>query len=441
MDSHNVSFQPRPDGVVVGSDVPPGFLQKLGMFLRRLWHAVLTNWRYRAIAIIVVVVVAGVIVMLGLMFFRPSSEPIAIAPEASQEGDMIDTNNDGQPDTPAPQGEDDKKTDDDTDSSTNPPSASQNGTGATGGSSGGGDTGNGGGSNNGGNSGGSSGGNSGGGGGGSNPGTGDCALPKYPTPNCTGVPVGWSPSTTINGDLNVTQAGAVIENHLVTGSISVQAPNVTIRNTRVYGEINNSLGNTVFGPMLIEDSEVVPPPGQSGGTVDFSAIGESNYTCRRCKIVNRIEGWRISSAVTGSGPVTIEHSYAKIGSDPAYCAQFDPHGDGIQGFFGTFATIHHNTIDQRNDPCTTAPLFIADSSAGGNITDNVLAGGTFTMRLLDGNFPTVTGNKIVNDEWAFGPFDTTSCNQIGTWSGNALVTFNFTTGTIINHVGDLNDCA
>jgi hypothetical protein len=268
-----------------------------------------------------------------------------------------------------------------------------------------------------------------------------CALPAYPTSDCTGVPAGWTPTTTITGNLVVSTPGAVIENYLVTGTIDVRAANVTIRKTRVYGSIDNFITNIIYGPLLIEDSEVVLPPGDTFSDDFGSAIGVANYTCRRCKIVGRAEGWRVGgSGYSGAGPVTIEHSYAKLQVTQAQCDAYDPHGDGIQGYGGPFATINHNTIDQRDDPCPTAPIFIPDQgNDGATVTDNLLAGGGYSLRLLGGNFPTVTGNKIVANTWGYGPVDV-DCNLIGTWSGNATVTFNWTTGTITSQVQALNSC-
>ena len=131
----------------------------------------------------------------------------------------------------------------------------------------------------------------------------------------------------------------------------------------------------------------------------------------------------------------IEDSYAHLQVTQAQCDRDDPHGDGIQGYGGPSVTIRHNTIDQ-DDPCPTAPIFIADESAGGSVIDNVLAGGGFTLRLLSGTYSAVTGNKIVQGRYAFGPIDVV-CGTIGAWSGNATVTYDFATGTITSQVQPL----
>jgi hypothetical protein len=268
-----------------------------------------------------------------------------------------------------------------------------------------------------------------------------CALPAYPTAACTGVPAGWRPRTTHRGDLTVTKAGTVLTDHLVTGTLWVQATDVTIRNSRVYGTIDNFVGDRIYGHLTIENTEVVNPPGEKLSSNLQYAFGVADYTCRRCKVVNRLEGWRVgASSYSGAGPVTIEDSFAQLTVPPGLCESVDPHGDGIQGYGGPTALIRHNTIDQRRDDCPTAPIFIPDQdNAGGTVEDNLVAGGSFALRLTGGSFPSVTGNKIVDGTAAFGPLEV-DCAKIGVWRDNAVVTYDWASGTIRDEVKKLTDC-
>jgi hypothetical protein len=269
----------------------------------------------------------------------------------------------------------------------------------------------------------------------------DCALPAYPTAGCTGVPAGWEPGTTHQGDLTVTKAGTVLTDYLVTGTLWVQAPDVTIRRSRVYGTIDNFRGDRIYGHLTIEDTEVVNPPGQEFSTNLQYAFGVADYTCRRCKVVNRLEGWRVgASSYSGAAPVTIEDSFAHLAVPPGLCASVDPHGDGIQGYGGPTALIRHNTIDQRLDDCPTAPIFIPDQdNAGGTVENNLVAGGSYALRLTGGSFPSVSGNKIVDGTAAFGPLEV-DCAKIGVWKDNAVVTYDWESGTIRQEVKKLTDC-
>jgi hypothetical protein len=270
---------------------------------------------------------------------------------------------------------------------------------------------------------------------------GGCALPAYPTPGCTGVPQGWRPKRTKEGDLTITKAGTVLTDYLVTGTILVKAADVTIRRTRIYGGIDNFISDRIHGHLTIEDTEVVNPPGQEFSTNEQYAFGVANYTCRRCKVMNRIEGWRIgASSFSGAGNVTIEDSFAQLAVPPGTCETVDPHGDGIQGYGGPTAIIRHNTIDQRRDDCPTSPIFIPDQdNAGGSVEDNVLAGGGYALRLTGGSFPSVTGNKIVEGSPVYGPVEV-DCAKVGDWAGNAVVTYDWERGTIVKEKRKLDDC-
>ena len=63
------------------------------------------------------------------------------------------------------------------------------------------------------------------------PSTQSCPLPAYPDANCTGVPAGTT--LTPSGGLTITTAGTVIDGRDITGQVVVNAPNVTIRNSRI----------------------------------------------------------------------------------------------------------------------------------------------------------------------------------------------------------------
>ncbi|WP_229068332.1 hypothetical protein [Actinoplanes sp. DH11] len=270
---------------------------------------------------------------------------------------------------------------------------------------------------------------------------GNCALPRYPTAACTGVPAGWKPKRTTNGDLTITKNGTVVEDRLVTGSIIVRAADVTIRNTRVYGSIDNFHGNEIYGHTRIEDTEVVNPPGQEYSQNDQYAFGVANYTCLRCKVINRLEGFRVGAAdYSGAGSVLIQDSFAQLAVPPGMCASSDPHGDGLQAYGGPKVTLRHNTIDQRRDDCPTAPVFIPDQgNAGGTVVDNVLAGGGYALRLTGGKFAAVTGNKIVQGSFAYGPVEI-SCSLVSEFSGNATVKYDFATGKVTGQVKAINEC-
>ena len=87
---------------------------------------------------------------------------------------------------------------------------------------------------------------------------------------------------TPSGGLTISTAGTVIDAPDITGPVVVNAPNVTIRNTRIRSNSMWVIDNNSTG-LLIEDSEIVNRP-VSGQNNCHNAIGDSNFTVRRTEI-------------------------------------------------------------------------------------------------------------------------------------------------------------
>jgi hypothetical protein len=259
----------------------------------------------------------------------------------------------------------------------------------------------------------------------------------YPTADTTGVPAGTN-LTVHSGNLIVTTPNAVIDSRRVTGNIDVRAAGVVIKNSQIDGIVVND--NVAAHPAFtIQDSTV--------GTTTCSrhtagAIGTKNYTAKRVKLQNFPDGFRIA----GSN-VLIQDSYVKLCSaDPA------DHSDGIQAYGAGAATnvvIDHNVIDQTPvaGDRQTAPIFVPNDHAGQDnqgiavtVTNNVLAGGSFSLRVfgdLPWSSPSISGNKIVNNTWGYGPVDV-NCARVAEWKDNAVVTYDFATGKILSQVRALS---
>lgn len=266
-----------------------------------------------------------------------------------------------------------------------------------------------------------------------------CPLPKYPSDSCTGVPAGTA-LTTINGDYTA-KAGEVITGKRITGSVYISGNGVVIRNSEILGKVDNNAGSSSSRPSFtIEDSTLGPA---SCGSISDGVVGVANYTAKRVRIKNQPDGFRIA----GSN-VLIEDSYVTVCSKNP-----DDHSDGIQVYGAANATnivMRHNTIDQRSvtNGAATAPIFVpTDADRQGNngvtvtVADNVVAGGGYPLRVY-GSLPLtayVTGNKVVDKTWDYGPVDVT-CDKIKSWSGNAVITYDWNTGSILSQVRALTDC-
>jgi hypothetical protein len=204
-----------------------------------------------------------------------------------------------------------------------------------------------------------------------------------PGPATTGVPAGTG--LTPRASFTVTTSGAVVDAVDVTGTVTVAAPNVTIRRSRFTGT-GQSLGVYVrSGDVRIEDCEL-------RGDYTAAAVGFGSWTMVRSEI----------SGVTSDG--------VKIGSNTTmegnwlhdFVTAANAHNDGGQIETGaTDVVIRRNTITMTTSQ--NAALFLAPSlgpSSDGPVLveDNVLGGGNFSLNVLDGDHGRyVIGNITVRN--------------------------------------------
>jgi hypothetical protein len=247
----------------------------------------------------------------------------------------------------------------------------------------------------------------------------------FPTAATTGIPAGTT-LRSCGSTVTLSTANAVIDGCTYTGNVTVTAQNVTIKNSRLKGQV----WTQGSGSYTLLDSDIGPDSGCNGQT----ALGFGNYTAKRVKIHNFGDGVRAS----GSN-IVFEDSLI-LG-----CSNAGDHADGVQGYQGgTNIKINHNTIDLRAAaPYVTSPIFFADNSRAATVTNNLLLGGGYTLRIHDDFTPdqgpwVITGNRIGQNSWVNGPVATTNteCNK-ATWSDNRLVTVDanytvLTTGALVN---------
>lgn len=263
-------------------------------------------------------------------------------------------------------------------------------------------------------------------------------IGQYPTATTTGVPEGTT-LTAVAGDMVITTPNAVVDAKKVAGNIDIRTSGVVIKNSEIAGIVIND-NIATHHAFTIENSTV--GPATSCSTWGNGAVGIENYTAKKVHIRGFSDGFRVAG-----DNIVIQDSYVKLcATDP------NAHSDGIQAYGAANAQnilIKHNSIDQRDvlDGTATAPIFIPNDGANqGNqnlkvtVDDNLLAGGGFSLRVF-GNLPfsapSVSGNKIVAGTYAYGPVDV-ECSAIGDWTGNAVVTYDWTTGNIISQVNSLD---
>jgi hypothetical protein len=244
----------------------------------------------------------------------------------------------------------------------------------------------------------------------------------FPNPASTGVPAGWVPKQTLSSDMTVRTPGAVVQDIRFTNgaSIAVYADNVTIRRVEMLGgTITNQFGDAPAGcghDMVIEDVSFRQAPGTFVPS-DFPVIGEGSYTARRIEVDGRGEGPRLSDC----GPVTLENSFLRIhGADEGTAACDQVHSDGVQAVAGVGATARNNTIIFQTS-CGTSPWFVVNPAVnkGTYTIDRLLvSGGGYTFRQEVA--ARVTGLRIVDRAWVYGPLDEMDCSVISSWEAKLV---------------------
>ncbi|MGH3864458.1 hypothetical protein [Actinokineospora sp.] len=261
----------------------------------------------------------------------------------------------------------------------------------------------------------------------SQPGTSPCA--GYPSAACTGV----RPGTVLRqhaGNLFVKTPGAVIDGMHITGTLLIRANNVVIRNSQIDGSVLNYDDNADIDgafPFTITDSTVGTTTCKSTDT----AIGTGNFTVERVHIRGFGDGIRASAP-----NITVRDSFIKLcTNDPS------THADGIQDYPASGNLVFdHNTVDLCGGRVPTdgvcdlkigynAPIYVHSNTNGGTrgarITDNLIMGGVYSLFLWPqpGASWVVTGNRVVNGTWTYGPAHTEGlCGEIDQWADNTAVT-------------------
>jgi hypothetical protein len=208
----------------------------------------------------------------------------------------------------------------------------------------------------------------------------------------------------------ITSPGVYEDVRVVGGDILVAADNVTLRRVELIGgQISLwKAGNSCYHGLVVEDSSFLPPAGESRGGASDGVIVPGDYTARRIKVQNRIEGLRAG----GCGPVNVEDSYIHI-DDGGDCKL---HADGIQGYGGRGLVVRNVAIDAREMTCGTAPLFYPRNQGNtGPVDINRLwlAGGGYSLRLGVGP-ASLRGVQILDRSWGYGPVDV-HCPAVQVW--------------------------
>ena len=177
------------------------------------------------------------------------------------------------------------------------------------------------------------------------------APTTFASPSNTGVPAGWQPKRTINGDYTVSKRGAVIQDLRINGDLVIEASGVTIKRVDVVGgSINNYAGSGCQTGLKVKRTTIRRDANETTSG-DEPAMQAGGYVASRVRIDGLPEGFRVGGK-DDCGPVRIKRSYARVTS-PDDCG--DWHGDALQGYDGARLTIRDSRLDLRSRRAVEAP--------------------------------------------------------------------------------------
>lgn len=189
---------------------------------------------------------------------------------------------------------------------------------------------------------------------------------SFPTADTTGVPGGTS--LTPSESITVTEDGKVIDGLEIEGMVTIAAPNVTIRNSRIMTDSVMGVKVESGGSVVIEDSEIVGLSGECA-----NGVGYAHYVLRRVDVSGCQDGMKASG---GSAEIYDSYIHDLRKTD-------DSHNDSIQSTGATGVVIEGNTICA---PYKATVAAINLSPQRTSITDvtirsNFLYGGNHTVYL------------------------------------------------------------
>jgi hypothetical protein len=209
-----------------------------------------------------------------------------------------------------------------------------------------------------------------------------------------------------SGPITVAADGTVVEGKNISGSIIIQASNVTIRNDCVTS-------GDIYPVRLISGSNL---------TVEDTTITGTGGGCSRAvepaggsTMMNRLNISGCEDGVEMYDNDTLQNSYIH---DLAFTG--GSHNDGVQQNGGSNDVVRHNTIFNPDNQ-TSCVNFTTDFGAisGVTITGNLLNGGNYTVYSRSGGNGDPTGVSVTGNHFGGADvFGLLSADGSVAWSGN-----------------------
>jgi hypothetical protein len=222
-----------------------------------------------------------------------------------------------------------------------------------------------------------------------------------------GVPAGTT--LTPSGSLTVSTPGTVINGLDINGTLTINANNVTVKNTRVTGSSYNIVRVADNATGVTLDHVTINGKGLNGTEGSNGTYGPGTY--------NAVDVSGVENGFVPSTGATITNSYVHDLDAPG-----SPHFDGIQiDGDRSNITVKNSTVDLTDKTQTSAVMVDNGFGPATNIviTGNRLLGAGYTV-YADGQFNnnaitvTYANNHIAKGEWGY---DLLRNAQV-TWTGN-----------------------
>ena len=236
---------------------------------------------------------------------------------------------------------------------------------------------------------------------------GDSPKPPGGLPDAPSIGVPPGTTLTPSGAMTISTAGAVVNAREVTGSITVNAPNVTIRNSRIVSNDFMAIRSNSTG-LVVEDSEILDGP-DTGQNNCHNGIGFGGFTVRRTDI----SGCENAADVGDSNVVFADNYVHDLDTEgPSYVWGNSPHTDGIQGN-GSNVTVSRNWIDPTPGDDANAVIFAPGGSNNYVIEDNYLDGRGTNYTIYAPRETGRAGNKINRNRLLRARYGYTACVRLG----------------------------
>jgi len=179
-----------------------------------------------------------------------------------------------------------------------------------------------------------------------------CApWPSFPDASCTGWQHTGVKLKPQSGDIEVTEAGTVIDGIDLQGSITIKASNVTVKRSRIHGAYGvGTRDHTPYTNILIEDVELDGyVPAMNTDQLGLSGIDGDGITVRRANIHG------FGSLIRTGYNFTVEDSWLHDNRGGTDLTGQPTHNTALSAHYGRNLTIRHNRLScNAGNHCSSA---------------------------------------------------------------------------------------